>query len=173
MRFTVARLDARIATRTGCRTGLRMEGVDAGVEDLVDAALDTARLTVLPIQLPGWDATLAAVEAMILGELWRTHHTLLTQTGVGGFVNERLRTGQAVSADRLSAALAVRTYWQADVAAALAEVEVLALPPLIGPPPLSTDFADFRLDLDVGLCSGRDLRLKHFSARPVRTHLPR
>jgi amidase len=77
------------------------------------------------------------------GELWRAHHALLD--AVGSFVNDGLHAGRAVSAQKLGEAMAVRQCWQAEVTAALAEVDVLALPTLVGPPPLFEDVAGFPL----------------------------
>jgi amidase len=137
--WTLAARPARVVGR------LRIDGVDAVVEDAVDAALDAARLTVRTVHLPGWDSTYDALDAIILGELWRAHHALLDADGVGTFVNDGLHAGRAVTAERLCAAMAARARWQAEVAAALAEVDLLALPTLVGPPPPLADFAGFPL----------------------------
>jgi amidase len=137
--FTVASRPARIVGR------LRVDGVDAGIEDVVDAALGAAGCTVREVRLSGWDATHDAFGTIVVGELWRAHPTLLDATGVGTFVNDGLRAGRAVSADRLAEAMSARARWQAEVAAAFAEVDVLALPTLVAPPPLVTDFAGFPL----------------------------
>jgi len=101
---------------------LRIAGVDAAVEDLVDAALDAARLTVRAVRLPGWDATNDAFAAIILGELWRAHHALLDVEGVGSAVADDLRAGRAVSTERFDTAMATRKRWQTEVEAALAGV---------------------------------------------------
>jgi amidase len=124
---------------------LRVDGVDAAVEDRVDAALDAARLTVRPVRLPGWDATHAALEKIILGELWRAHHALLDADGLGSFVNEGLHAGRAVTAQRLGEAMRLRRQWQAELAAALTDVDVLALPTLVAPPPRLVDVGGFPL----------------------------
>jgi amidase len=124
---------------------LRIAGVDAAIDDLVDAALDAAGFTVRPVHLSGWDATNEAFAAIILGELWQAHHALLDVDGVGNAVADDLRAGRAVSMQRLDLALATRTRWQAEVAAALVDVDVLALPTLVAAPPPLSDFADFPL----------------------------
>jgi amidase len=92
--FTVASRPARLAGR------LRIAGVDPASEDVVDAALDAAEMTVREVRLPGWDATWEASDAIILGELWREHHALLDAEGVGAFVNGALHAGRAVTAQR-------------------------------------------------------------------------
>lgn len=137
--WTLASRPARIVGR------LRIDGVDAGCEEVIDAALDAAQLTVRTVRLRGWDATYEAFTAIILGELWRAHHTLLDADGVGTFVNDSLHAGRAVTVDQLDKAKAVRTAWQAEVAVALAEVDLLALPTLVGPPPPMADLAGFPL----------------------------
>ena len=137
--WTVASGPARLVGR------LRIDGVQTEVEDSVDAALDAAGLSVREVRLPGWDATHEALDTIIVAELWKAHHTLLDADGVGDFVNGGLRAGRAVSAERLNNAMASRAAWQAEVSVALAEVDVLALPTLVAPPPLWTYFAGFPL----------------------------
>ncbi|HEX5997719.1 MAG TPA: amidase [Jiangellales bacterium] len=135
-----------MAARPGRVVGrLRIDGVDPEVDDLIDAALDAARLTVRAVRLRGWDATYNALDAIIPGELWRAHHALLDADGVGSFVNSGLQLGRAVTSEQLGRAIAVRSRWRAEVAGALAEVDVLALPTLVAPPPLLTDYAGFPL----------------------------
>ncbi|MET8912601.1 amidase [Micromonospora sp. NPDC004551] len=137
--WTVASRPARLVGR------LRIDGVDAAVEDVIDAALHAAGLTVREVRLPGWDQTYDTLDTIILGELWRAHHALLDADGVGTFVNGGLHAGRAVTAPRLAEAMSARAAWQAEVAAALGEVDVLALPTLVATPPLLTDFAGFPL----------------------------
>jgi amidase len=137
--WTVASHPARLVGR------LRIDGVDAPVEDVIDAALQTAGLTTHDVPLPGWDQTYDTLDTIILGELWRAHYTLLDAKGVGTFVNDGLHAGRAVTAQRLAEAMSARTTWQAQVAAVLGEVDVLALPTLVAAPPLLTDFAVFPL----------------------------
>jgi amidase len=135
-----------VASRPARRVGrLRIDGVEAAVEDVVDAALDAAGLTVRDVRLPGWDATYPAFSTIIVGELWRAHHTLLDAKGVGAFVNGGLHAGRAISVQRLAEAMSARVAWQAEVAAALTDVDVLALPTLVAQPPMLSDFAGFPL----------------------------
>lgn len=124
---------------------LRVEGVDAAVEGVVDAALDRAGIAVREVELPGWDGTHAAFGAIILGELWRAHHALLDVEGVGEWVNSGIRAGRGITDEALSAAMSTRLAWRAELAAALREVDVLALPTLVAPPPALTAFAGFPL----------------------------
>jgi len=137
--WTVASHPARLVGR------LRIAGADAAAEGVIDAALHAAGLTVREVLLPGWDQTWDALDAIILGELWKAHHTLLDAHGVGSFVNASLHAGRAITAPRLAKAMSVRAAWQAEVLAAFEEVDVLALPTLIATPPLLTASAGFPL----------------------------
>lgn len=131
--WTIAPEPARVVGR------LRIDGVDPSIEDVIDEALEHAGFTVRSVRLPGWDAGVEAFNTIILGELWQAHHTLLDAGGVGAFVNEGLQAGRAITPDRLAEARSARKVWQAEVAAALTDVELLALPTLAAPPPLWTE----------------------------------
>nr|WP_221378105.1 amidase [Actinoplanes polyasparticus] len=124
---------------------LRVKGVGRAVEEAIDRALKVSGMVVREVRLPGWDDTYEALEAIILGELWRAHHPLLDADGVGEFVNGALHAGRDIAPGRLSEALAARAAWQAEVNAMLDEVDVLALPTLVAEPPLLSDFARFPL----------------------------
>jgi amidase len=67
---------------------LRIVGVDADVEDHVDAALAAAGLAVHPVRLRGWEDTHDALDTILLSELWQAHHGLLDADGVGNFANK-------------------------------------------------------------------------------------
>jgi Asp-tRNA(Asn)/Glu-tRNA(Gln) amidotransferase A subunit family amidase len=79
----------------------------------------------------------------MVAELWRAHHVLLDASGVGDFVNGGLHAGRAVNTQRLAEAMSARAAWQAEVAAVLGEVDLLALPTLVTQPPTLTGFAGF------------------------------
>jgi amidase len=122
---------------------LRIAGVDPAVEDVVDAALTAAGFRVRPVRLPGWDASFTATDTLIVSELWAAHHALLDAEGVGPFVNAGLRAGQAITADQLAQAKSARRAWQQEIAAATADVELVALPTLIAAPPLLDQTAGY------------------------------
>jgi amidase len=138
--FTPAPSPAR---RIG-RFRLADENVDPGVEAAVDAALDRAAIAVVPVELPGWDDTWEVFDAILLAELWRAHHRLLDAPGLGEWVAEGIRAGQAVTSARLAAAMEGRRRWRADLAAVLAEVDLIALPTLPAEPPPVTGYGDYR-----------------------------
>ncbi|MBW6433466.1 amidase [Actinoplanes hulinensis] len=138
--------DWTVASRPAGLIGrVRIDGVDAAVEDLVDATLRVSGLAVHEVRLPGWDQTWDALDAIILGELWNAHHALLDADGVGAFINDGLHAGRTVTAQRSANAMSARAAWQAEVTAALGDVDVLALPTLIAAPPLLADHAGFPL----------------------------
>jgi amidase len=135
--WTVARDPARTAGR------LRIDGVDSAVEEPVDAALDAAGLKTREVRLPGWDATNWALHWIITAELWRAHHALVDADGLGAFTNQGLHAGRAVTEEQLAEGMAIRERWQSEIAAVLEEVDVLALPTLVGVPPLVTEYEAF------------------------------
>lgn len=134
-----------VAAPAGVVGRLRIPGVRPDVEDAVDAALDAAGLTVRDVQLDGWESCFGSYGTIVLGELWRSHRTLLDADGLGAFANGGLLAGSRVSADALAEAMAARHDWQREVAALFEEVELLALPTLVAPPPPLTDFVGFPL----------------------------
>jgi amidase len=71
------------------------------------------------------------------------HHALLDADGLSSAAAADLRAGRAVSDERLGLAMATRTRWQAQVATALADVDVLALPTMVSSPPLLSDVAGY------------------------------
>ncbi|WP_250037185.1 amidase [Paractinoplanes maris] len=137
--WTVAEDPARRVGR------LRIDGVDAATDDAVDAALRASGLDVLEVSLPGWEATYDPLEAIILAELWQSNGPLLGADGLGEFVSGGLQAGRLVPAARLAGARTAQATWRAEVAAVFQEVDVLALPTLVAPPPLLTGFAGFPL----------------------------
>lgn len=135
-----------VAARPAGTVGrLRFAGVEAVVEERVDAALSAAGLDVRDVELPGWDATFDAFYAIILGELWRAHHGLLDADGVGDFVNDGIRVGRSITDERLDEAYSARLAWRAELTAVLGKFDVLALPTLPTQPPTLDDYARHRL----------------------------
>jgi len=122
---------------------LRIPGVAPALEEAVDAAFAATGLTVRPVELPGWDETWSALDAIILGELWQEYADLLDAPGLTPLVAGGLRAAREVSAERLAAAYEAQRDWRAEVSALLAEVELLALPTLPDVPPLVSERAGF------------------------------
>ncbi|HEY2792577.1 MAG TPA: amidase [Micromonosporaceae bacterium] len=134
------------ASRPARRVGrLRMDDIDPDTDAAVDLALTESGLVVVDVELPGWDDTDDAFSAIILAEIWHAHSALLDADGIGAYANGALKAGRDVTADALEQAMAARTRWQAEVNAVLADVDVIALPTLIGPPPARDAYRDFPL----------------------------
>ncbi|CAN5220648.1 amidase [soil metagenome] len=111
--------------------------VDPDLEAAVDRALQEAGWTVVDLDLTGWDRAVAAFEAILTAEAWSIDQHLLAAhpDRVSELVTDRLRTGAAVDADRLTAARIDRLHWQQELAEVFARVPLLALPTLPLPPP--------------------------------------
>jgi amidase len=120
---------------------VRIDGVSPEVEAALDAAL--AGLPVQEVRLEGWASTWDAFETILLAEFWAAHHALLDAPGNGHSIDRALRAGRSVGRDEVAAALAMRQAWQDELAAVFERVDVLALPTLVGPPPLLADARDF------------------------------
>lgn len=122
---------------------LRIDGVEPTVEDAIDGALAAAGLTVRSVRLPGWDASFDAFHAILLGQMWEAHHTLLDVDGVGTFVNHGLHAGQHIAPADIAEALSARSAWRREITQAAAGVKLLALPTLIAAPPLLSEGPNF------------------------------
>lgn len=121
---------------------------DPTVDAAVDAALRAAGLEVSEVSLPGWAAAGDATLAVIAAEAWRVDRHLVegiatpeaaVAAGVSGDSWRLLQVGSSQTPGSYAAARAVLAAWQAELAAALARHRVLALPTLLGPPPLLGD----------------------------------
>jgi amidase len=122
---------------------LRVAGVDPAAEDAVDAALARTGFTVHSVELPGWDDSFVAFDTIVLGEFWRACGTLVDNPGVSQSIVSALRRGSEVTDEQLAEAYEAQRGWQAEVLAVLAGVQLLALPTLVGPPPLLTEVREF------------------------------
>lgn len=114
--------------------------VDADLEAAVDAALTAVGLEVVEVDLPGFGEAAAAFDTIIMGEAWQSDAELFLQhpDRIGEQVRERLASCRAIDAGALDRARAVQRRWQAEVAGTFvrAGVQVLAMPTLLGQPPL-------------------------------------
>jgi amidase len=124
---------------------LELSEVDPVVQAAVDAALAASGLTVHNVRLDGWGACFEAFAAILLAEFWAAQRQWLDVEGVGPAINRQLRRGQEVSAERLALGRAGQRAWQAELADVLSTVDVLALPTLIGAPPLLSEANTFAI----------------------------
>ncbi|HEX2850672.1 MAG TPA: amidase [Acidimicrobiales bacterium] len=118
--------------------------LDPVVDEAVDRALAAAEVDVIDVTLPGWQASMGAFMVLIATEAWVNDAPLLARDpdGIGADVTTLLRAGSALGGAEIRAARAAAVAWRAEVAAALADVDALALPTLPTFPP--------RLDEDPG-----------------------
>jgi amidase len=94
------------------------------------SALEQADVAVRPISLPSFKAAFAAGLTIISAENWAAYSHLMTCESLGSDVRTRLLASRAISAADVEAAESVRRAFRAQVDAALAEVDALALPTL-------------------------------------------
>lgn len=126
---------------------VRLPGVDPAVDTAVDRLLAAAEMEVVDVELPGWDAAVAAGVTVMFHEVWLADRHLyeLDAAGLGADVRDRLEAGRAVTAGEHRAALAHRDVWRRELADALARAPVLAWPTLgFLPPPLDGPVPDTR-----------------------------
>jgi amidase len=94
------------------------------------SALEQADVAVRPISLPSFKAAFAAGLTIISAENWAAYSHLMTCASLGSDVRTRLLASSAISAADVEGAESVRRAFRAQVDAALAEVDALALPTL-------------------------------------------
>jgi len=116
------------------------------------AALAGADLPLRPISLPSFAAAFAAGLAIISAENWAAFGHLLRCKQLGADVRTRLRASSEISAAEVTAAQAVRRRLQAEIDAALTEVDALALPTLPDLPPTLAAAADAHAALRLSSC---------------------
>jgi amidase len=124
-------LDAAPAIRIG---RLRPAGcdVDPVIDSAIDSALVRSGLEVTEIDLPGWLAAREAAGVIIDAEAAESNRALLDDPSrrdlLGADVRARLAEGAATTPAQLTQARAVQTRWRDEMARALKDVDVLALP---------------------------------------------
>ena len=121
---------------------LRVPDVDPAIDSAVDRALSQAELEVVPIELPGWDASRAAAATLLIAEAWANDHHLLATDGVGEDVRFLLGLGAAITAEQMDEARQQLAAWRAELVAAFDRVEVIAAPTLKAFPPRLDDPPD-------------------------------
>jgi amidase len=111
------------------------------VDEAVDAALAAAGLRVVDVVLPGWWPATAATMRILAAEAWQVHGRLWADHAdeLSPDVSARLHDASAVTPADLKAAWERAALWETELANAFAEVDVLALPVLAGPPPSLAD----------------------------------
>jgi len=145
-------------------------GADPIIEAAVDEALAAAEVEVVEVQVPGWDAAVAAGRTILFGEAWLhlSHLYLERPDAIGAEVRGRFELARQVTAAQLSRAWAAQAAWKEELAGLLQRVQVLALPTHRSfPPPIEErDTAPNDLAVPAALASAPSL------AMPVRTAGP-
>ena len=111
---------------------------DPVVDAAVDAALHAAGFAVQRITIPEIYDVMAASGALLDAQAWATNAALYARAAdrIGDNVRDRLRQASTITDARLSAARALNTRWKAALDAIWGRVELLAVPTLLGFPPL-------------------------------------
>jgi amidase len=135
------------------------------VSDAVRAALAAAEVSVRSISLPSFAQACSAALTIIGAEIWAAFGHLADCARLGADVRARLLASRGITAAQLAVAEAVRTRFRAEVDAALARVDALALPTLPDVP-LSLGAA---LDARVALGSSALVRPFNLSGHPAIT----
>ena len=112
---------------------IRLAGTDPTIDAAVDSALIDAGITMIEVDLPGWDAAHAAALTLLFGEallvnedLWHHHHDCL-----GADLVERFTFAQAIGPAEVGDARACIEPWRAELAELLGDVGVLAMPTMV------------------------------------------
>jgi amidase len=114
---------------------------DPAIDAAVDDALHAAGFEVQKITIPELQDVMAASFALLDAQAWATNAELYGRAAdrIGGDVRERLRQASTISDARLSVARAQNTRWKAALDGIWRRIELLAVPTLLGFPPLIDD----------------------------------
>jgi len=126
-----------VAAQAPRTVGRVVIGADPVVDDAVDSALAAAGFTVAPVALDGLDLATTAAMTVLDAEAWASDGALAEAAPdlIGRDVLARLRQSATITAAALGAAWQQAAWWKATLAALWDQVEMLALPTLLGFPP--------------------------------------
>ena len=130
-----------IADDTARTVGLLAIDADPVISDAVRGALRATDLDVRPIVIPGLREIIAASMTILDAQAWESSRDLIaTSPGlIGADVRERLRGASAITTAQVAAAQATIAGWKATLDGLWRQVELLALPALLGFPPFLED----------------------------------
>jgi amidase len=114
---------------------------DPVITEAVGTALRMAGFDVQPVTIPEIEKAIAASMTVLDAEAWATNAELVTTAAdrIGDDVHDRLRAGAAITPARLTAARQEITRWKAVLDGLWRRAELLAVPTLLGFPPLLED----------------------------------
>jgi amidase len=108
-----------------------VDDVHPDIDAAVDAALARCGVEVIEVDLPGWLSARRTCDVIIDAEAGESNRALLADPArrdvVGARVREALAEGQAVTPAQLRQARAAQQRWRAAMAAAMRDVDLLAL----------------------------------------------
>jgi amidase len=109
---------------------------DPIIDRAIDKVLRASELEVVDIRLPDWEAATTAALTLLEGEAWRTDGALVEAypDDIGADVLARLRLAREHSPADLVKARRQADIWRATVADLLLDVDVIAMPTLLGCP---------------------------------------
>jgi amidase len=135
--MTLLEPEFTVAARSPGVAGRVKIDADPAVDQAVDAALDAAGWHVVPVDLAGLGPATAAAMTVLDAEAWASDGELAGSAPelIGRDVLSRLRQAASITPDQLSAAWQEADRWRASLSALWDQVELLALPTLLGFPP--------------------------------------
>ncbi len=111
--------------------------VDAETEAAIDAALDAAGIFVSEAEAPDFAAVVQATDALIDSEAYEVNAYLMPDIArLGQNIQRNLTEAAAITAEQVGAAKQARASWREWFRGQLARHPFLALPTLVGAPPL-------------------------------------
>jgi amidase len=112
-------------------------GADPTVDDAVDSALAATGWEVVPVVLDGLSAATTAAMTVLDSEAWASNHALAETVPdqIGRDVLTRLREASQITPAALAAAHEETARWRATLSSLWEQVDLLALPTLLGFPP--------------------------------------
>jgi amidase len=128
--FTIANAAARTV-------GLLAMDADPAVGDAVRGALLASGFDIRPVVIPGLSEIIAASMTVLDSRAWQTNKGLVATSPdlIGKGVRERLREASAITQAQVAAAQATIADWKATLDGLWRQLDLLALPTLLGFPP--------------------------------------
>jgi amidase len=132
--FTIARNTVRTV-------GLLSLEADPVISDAVRGALLAAGFDIQPVVIAGLGEIIAASMTILDAQAWQANQGLMaTSPGlIGNSVRQRLREASTVTGARVAAAEVTIASWKATLDGLWRQVDVLAVPTLLGFPPFLED----------------------------------
>lgn len=114
---------------------VRVPGTDPAIDRAVDEVLATTGLTVVPVDLPGYEAAVRAAVTILFAEAWQSDGELVESGApLGEDLRERLDQARRITEAEVAAAEHERERWRRHLEAAHEVAPVLAWPTLLGLP---------------------------------------